>query len=314
MVMLKAGYFHYYCSRDYDLALELFGKALENQPNNSELLQAIGYVQRRQGRWEESLINLRRAHELDPMTYGSVEGLAMTLFYMHRLDEVERLIDGFLMYTPDHHVALFWKVALTWHLTGDTLQVRTAMNEVEKHAPRPFLRYWSEFIDLAQRNYRSAIGRRDTPGDFPLSDSVEFYLNRGFAYRFLDDTEMSRAYYDSARVVCERRAKSRPDNAENRIELAQAYAGLGRKREAISEGEIATKLMPYSKDALDASGIVLSLATVNTMIGEYDLAIDQLELLLSRPSMMQINGLRLQPIWDPLRDHPRFQALLEKYE
>ena len=97
---MAVGYFHYYCSRDYDLALEQFGRALENQPNNSELLQAIGYVQRRQGRWEEALINLRRAKELDPMTYGSVNGLVMTLFYMHRLEEAEHVIDGFLEWAP----------------------------------------------------------------------------------------------------------------------------------------------------------------------------------------------------------------------
>ena len=308
------GYFHYYCSRDYDLALEQFGKALENQPNNSELLKAIGYVQRRQGRWEEALINLRRAHELDPMTYGSVDGLARTLFYMHRLDEGERVIDGFLKYTPDHQIALLWKVVFTWYITGDTLQVRAAVHEVEQHGQRPFLEYWLERIDLFLRDYRSAIGRRDTPGDFTLSDSVEFYLIRGFAYGSLGEVELSGAYYDSARVVCEGWIKNLPDNADYHIQLAAAYAGLGRKREAIREGEIAAELMPYSKDALNASGIIMSLADVNTMIGEYDLAIDQLELLLSRPSMAQINGLRLQPTWDPLRDHPRFQALLEKYE
>ena len=72
--------------------------------------------------------------------------------------------------------------------------------------------------------------------------------------------------------------------------------------------------MPVSHDALDGPSFVVSLAQIYSMVGEFDAAIDQLEYLLSIPATFSVQLLRLDPFWDPLRDHPRFQALLEKCE
>ena len=111
-------------------------------------------------------------------------------------------------------------------------------------------------------------------------------------------------------MVLEKRAKERPQDPYARSHLGYAYAGLGRKADAIREARKAVELLPVSKDAYSGVNRVWTLAAVYTMVGEHDAAIDQLEYLLSIPSWASAWDLRLDPVWDPLREHPRFKKLV----
>jgi hypothetical protein len=93
-----------------------------------------------------------------------------------------------------------------------------------------------------------------------------------------------------------------------------SYALLGRKDEAIQEGERAVALWPVSKDALTGPLFVKDLAMIYAWVGDPNAALDRIEYLLSESSAMSVAMLHVEPYWDPLRDHPRFQALLEEYE
>ena len=95
--------------------------------------------------------------------------------------------------------------------------------------------------------------------------------------------------------------------------LGRALALDGEKQAAIREGQRAVELMPISKDAMDGTTHVKHLAEIFAIVGENDAALDLIEQALSRPSLLSVGLLRLDPVWDPLRDHPRFRALLEKY-
>jgi tetratricopeptide (TPR) repeat protein len=206
-----------------------------------------------------------------------------------------------------------WKVMLVLFSGSDSLTVVAALNEFERYAERPAFAYWSERIDVFMRSYESALSRRSTPGDYVLSDSGEFYLNRGEIYSLMGNDRLSRVYYDSTRLVCESRRDSNAANWQDYCNLAVAYAGLGKVEEALAACRIASELMPPTVDALDATEVQHAWALVYTRIGNYDSAIDILDSLLQFPSKTQIEGVRRIPWWDPLRDHPRFQALLEKY-
>jgi tetratricopeptide (TPR) repeat protein len=96
--------------------------------------------------------------------------------------------------------------------------------------------------------------------------------------------------------------------------LGITYAGLGLKEAAIREGKLATELLPVSKDAFDGPSYIERLAWIYVMVGEYDAALDQIEYLLSIPSELSVPYVRIYPRWDPLRNHPRFQKLLQKYD
>ena len=113
-------------------------------------------------------------------------------------------------------------------------------------------------------------------------------------------------------AIPNKRAREQPDEARFHSELGLAYAGLGRKNEAKREGELAVELLPISKEALIGSDWVRNLAQIYVMVGDHDAAVEELEYLLSIVAPISGHWLRLDPIWDPLRDRPQFQALLEE--
>jgi serine/threonine-protein kinase len=112
----------------------------------------------------------------------------------------------------------------------------------------------------------------------------------------------------------EREIEARPHDHRLHSALGHALAILARKEEAVRAGERAVELMPISKDALDGSDQVIELAKIYTRVGETEKALDLIDELLSIPCELSVGLLRLDPAWDPLRDDPRFQALLEKYD
>jgi tetratricopeptide (TPR) repeat protein len=134
------------------------------------------------------------------------------------------------------------------------------------------------------------------------------------AHALLGDRDSARVYYDSARAFLELKIREQPEDSRMHSGLGIAYAGLGRKEGAIREGRLAVELMPVSKDAFVGPFRLEDLARIHAMVGEYDAAVEQLDSLLSIPSRFSAPLLRIDPTWDPLRDHPQFQALLDKYD
>ena len=240
--------------------------------------------------------------------------MTRTLIRLHRIEEAVEVLDQALEFAPDHVGLLFWKTALTFYSGRGNSEVQTALRDYTRLTPAPAAAFLLERGDIYLREYRSALSRRTVPIRSTSGDSVGFYTQRGHIYRFMGDSVMSRVYFDSARVICEERIRFDPEVALFRADLATAYAGIGQRQRAVQEGELAAELLPVSKDEMLGPNILESLASVYTMVGEYDLAIDQLDYLLSHPSSVQIERVRHHPIYDPLRDHPRFKALIEKYE
>ncbi|GAF71682.1 unnamed protein product, partial [marine sediment metagenome] len=171
-------------------------------------------------------------------------------------------------------------------------------------------------LDLYDGNYQEALDRlsliaEDTDG---ASNFIPRALRYAHIYRYMNKKELAHAYYDSTRVILETKIQEQPDDHRFHSSLGFAYAGLGRKEEAIREGRLGTTLLPVSTDAWIGTHRISDLAQIYVMVGEYDSAIDQLEFLLSIPGTMTVHELQLHPIWAPLRDHPRFQKLLEKWK
>ncbi|MCP4570267.1 MAG: protein kinase [FCB group bacterium] len=311
---LAKGYVYYYCDNDYDNALKQFSKALESQPNNSELLAAIGFVHRRQGHWEEALNRLQEVYRLDPRSFQSIDPLVRTLFFMHRLDEAKQVINDALKWATNNERAHTWKLFVEIFTGANTSETHTLLKNLSLYAERPGFEYWSEIVDMFLRDYPSALSRRSLPGGYMLADSVEFYVQKGRIYSYMDSIEISHTYFDSARMVSEARIAALPGSAFQHSGLALAYAGLGRKEEAVREGQRAVELLPVSQDYMNGSEMLRLLCEVYTMVGEEEEALELLEYLIEHPSMIQIHDARISPYWDTLRENPRFKALLKKYE
>jgi tetratricopeptide (TPR) repeat protein len=147
----------------------------------------------------------------------------------------------------------------------------------------------------------------------PFPDFYDYFLYKGIAYWFMGQETQAKAFLDSAMVIHEKRIQAAPHNIDNYIRLGLVCAGLGMKEKAIQTANKAVELEPISKNALTAPDRYRWLSYIYSMVGEYDEALDEIELLFSVPYYYTTWDLKLNPFYDPLRDHPRFQELIAKY-
>ncbi len=313
---LALGWYHYWCHREYDEALEALAIAKRGLPNDARISLAIGSIRRRQGRFEEALENLKRAFELSPRDAQLAYEIGQTYALIRRYSEAERYYDRSISLAPDQVFAYTSKVANYWLWQGDTQTTRAVLEAMPKQGDDEVCEVWFR-QEVYERNYPAALERLAPISGKSVKDKWTLMPKaqlEGLVYHLMGETALARAAYDSARILLEAEVKKQPDDHRVHSSLVIVYAGLGRKDAAIREGQLGVELFPVAKDAFIGPSRVQDLAQIFTMVGEYDAAIDQIEYLLSIPSWLSVPLLRLDPIWDPLRDHPRFQALIEKYE
>ncbi|MEE9166389.1 MAG: protein kinase [Candidatus Neomarinimicrobiota bacterium] len=312
---IALGYYYYWGFLDYGNALEQFDIAQKSQPNNSDLWASIGYVKRRQGEFEKALINLKKAIELDPRSSGIAFHLAETFFLMRDYSKAEPYLDRAISLAPDISWPYANKAWLYVSWQGSTERAREVLEEALEKVDREELVYDWVWLDLFDGDYEAALERLSLGSLETYEDQFDFIpksLLYAQIYGFINQRELEQIYYDSARVILERNLQEQPGDARFHSSLGIAYAGLGRKNEAIREGKLAVELLPVSKEAWKGVVRLEDLAQIYAMVGQYNDAIDQLEFLLSVPGTISISLLRVNPIWDPLRDHPRFQKLIKK--
>ena len=313
---LALGHYYYQGHLDYDRALEQFAIVRKTQPNNSDLLAFIGYVQRRQGKFEQALANIKRASELDPLSNLLAHEVAETFRLLRNYPEAERYYDRAISLAPDWPTPYSQKawLYLTWEGNTDKAQVvlEEALQSI-KSAEDPEIVNLLVTLDVYDGNYQEALDRLSLKSED--IDNKSYFIPSALRCAqisgYMNKKELEQAYYESAQSILESKIEERPEDARFHSSLGIAYAGLGRKEDAIREGKRGVELLPVTKEAKRGPSRVDDLARIYVMVGEFDAAIDQLEFLLSIPSELSIPLLRLDPAWAPLRNHPRFKRLLE---
>ena len=313
---LALGHYYYHGRLDYDRALEQFAIVRKIQPNNGELLSWIGYVQRRQGKFEQALANIKKASELDPLSNVLAWEVGLTFMLLRRYPEAERYYERAISLAPDLPECYNSKAWLYLLWQGSTEKARAVLEkglENVKSAENADIVNSLVNIDVFDGNYQEAVDRLSLKSED--IDNLWYFipnaLRYALIYGYMNKKELEEKYYDKARSILESQIKERPEDARFHSSLGIAYAGLGRKEDAVREGKYAVELLPVTKDAWRGTCRVKDLARIYVMVGEYDKAVDELEFLLSIPSELSIPLLRLDPAWAPLRDHPRFKGLLE---
>jgi serine/threonine-protein kinase len=309
------GYYYLNGIRAYEQALEEFSTVLKLAPNHAGATDMMGLTHRRRGEWELAVAYNKKAAELNPRSADIGEDLPISYMWLRDFEAAESLWNGNIALAPDRGLPYVFKA---WtHLNqedGKDKAWQVLETGREKTGFRLLGLTWVYFqwplLRSLHEHYRPDLRRLslETAG----VDTTTYYLLKALSFRLTDEAETSGAYYDSACVELERRMSESPNAFRLHGRLGIAYAGLGRKGEAIREAQAAVELLPVSRDHLLGPFNVATLAEVYAMVGEYDAAIDQLEYLLSIPFPMSPPLLRADPLWDPLRDHPRFQALLER--
>jgi serine/threonine-protein kinase len=307
---LAMGYYHYYGLYDLGAALTEFEAAWAKRPNDPRVLSAIAFIDRRQGRWEEALEKFRTALTLDPLLARRVYRVGMTLRALRRFEEAQGSFERAITLAPDEVMA-YGRLAATHWAQGNLKQARAALEAMPRQDTAAAIDYWFT-QEVFERNYSEALERLSSAPEMLWGDMPRA-LHEGHIFQLLGDPARSRAAYEVARHQLEELLKQEPPRSWwAYCYLGEALAGLGRKDEALRAATRASELFPISKDAWAGPLLAICIASVYTSAGEYEAVLDQLEHLLPMPGV-EIWYFWHDPRWDPLRDHPRFQALLEKY-
>ena len=307
---------HLYCGYlDYERARAELAIARDTLPNESRVFELTSYIDRRQGRWDESLLNLKRALELDPRSLDYAQQLARSYGYLRRFSEEAAIMDRALEIAPSDAGVRMQRAAIALEAQADTRPLRAIIDALLQENPASASDFADQWCNLAlcERDFEAAnralaVMREDG------------YTNEGFAFskswfealsaRARGDVPAAEAAFEKARATVEKTVREQPDHAQTLCILGVIDAGLGRKDEAIREGREASALLPVSKESINGSLLMQYLAVIYAWCGETDLAFEQLEATARIPSPLSYGELKLNPWWDSLRGDPRFEKIL----
>ena len=313
-VHLTRGLLYYRGSLDYEPALAEFALAQRSLPNDASIPFLIGMVERRQGHWDESIRHIEQAVRLDPHNIQLISELATTLFITRRYDEAAKTLDSALAWKPlDFGMAFLrarvdkeWKADVgRWKgvIAGDAGQPADPNDLISARL----------ILALLERNYHAAQEALDTPGLAEFDDNGFFipreWIQGIIAHGLSDDARANSAFL-AARQRAASAAQQSPDDARALIVLGQIDAALGRKEDAIREGEHAVELLPPSKDALNGGLILNRLARIYAQTGDVNRAVNFLGKLIPLPNGLGYGTLKLEEDWDRLRGDPRFEKIV----
>jgi TolB-like protein/Flp pilus assembly protein TadD/tRNA A-37 threonylcarbamoyl transferase component Bud32 len=306
----------YWAYQNYDRASEELAAARRTLPNEARIPLLAAYIDRRQGRWEESLDQMKQALELDPHNLSILQQTSLTYQALRRYKETVATLNKVLALAPKDIAIKVWRawVDLQWRSDPSPLHttIETALTQDPKTAPFIVL----QWLDLAFSERDPAAAERalsamPTGGcydeNIPFPDS----WCRGLVARLRGDEPAARAAFASARRELEQILRDQPDYAAALCAIGVVDAALGNKEDAIRESHRAIELIPVSKNAIDGARLIQYLAVIYAWTGNKDAAIERLTEAVKLPgSHVTYGDLRLNPFWDPLRGDPRFEAII----
>jgi serine/threonine-protein kinase len=313
---MAMGLYYYDGYLDLDLALQHFRVAQEKLKDSAGVLYMIACAQRGQGRFQESLPSFQKAARLDPRSVVKAMDTASTFALVGNFEEAEKYYARAISMSPDSPRPYEGMVNLYLRWQERTEKARRFLESAPKSVISS-LALTSVLMDLYDGNYQTALDRLSQYPDDHFESSSTFSPKDQLCaqiYGLMGNNQSEQASYESAAKLLEPLVKKWPDDWRLHSALGIAYAGLGRREEAVREGKLGVELLPIAKEAVVGLRPLQYPARIYVMLGEYDEALAQLESLLSLPGGAWRPLLRLDPVWKPLRDHPRFQELLRKYD
>jgi TolB-like protein/Tfp pilus assembly protein PilF len=314
---LAAAYVAYYCFRDYEGALAELAIAAQGLPNDSYLYSLPAFIARRRGQWEQCTRNFERAIELDPRNIWIIQQAAQTYWLLRRFGDMARLLDrGLSAATGDANTRVA-RALIELETRADPQPAQDAVQKIlieDPSAVEAIAEQWL-YIALCRRDsveMGSALTAIPPLGIVPFNVRIPRPFCEGLVARVRGDAGAAASAFTSARSEMENVLRDQPEYPEGLCLIGMIDAGLGRKEIALREGRRAAELLPAAKDAMTGREILRNLAITYAWAGEKDLAIKQLEELFPFYCPISYGQLRLHPWWDPLRDDPRFDKIMEE--
>jgi TolB-like protein/tRNA A-37 threonylcarbamoyl transferase component Bud32/Flp pilus assembly protein TadD len=300
---------------DYEGALAELQVASQTLSNSPSVFALKGYIQRRQGRWEESTRNLEHAIDLDPRNFYTLQQIAISYGVLRRYAEEKSVLDRALFIVPDDIDTKVARASVEFHWKADTRSLHETIDSIRATDPAALPNIANDWLScaLAERDVAAAKDALNAFGETPLTDyAVHFNrsLMEGVIARMTNDDKTARAAFSAARAEQEKAVQAEPNYAPPLCVLGLIDAGLGRKDEALREGRRAVELLPVEKDAINGPLMIAYLAMIAAWAGDKDLACEQLAIAIRPPSTVSYGQLKLLPFWDPLRNDPCFEKIV----
>ena len=300
---------------NYDGALAELELAAHTLPNDPRIFALKGYIERRQGRWEESTRNLEHAIDLDPRNFFMLQQIAVSYGVLRRYVEETSVLDRALAIEPDDVDTKVALASVEFHWKADTRPLHQTIDSIQTTNPGALPSVANDWLScaLAERDVAVAENALNAFGEIPLTDYA-VHLNRplmeGVLARMTKDKGKARVAFMAARAEQEKTVRAQSDYGPALCVLGLIDAALGRKEEALREGRRAVQLLPVEKDALNGPLMITYLAMIAAWVGDKNLACEQLAIAIRPPSTVSYGQLKLLPFWDPLRGDPRFDKIV----
>jgi tetratricopeptide (TPR) repeat protein len=309
----------YHGHLDYDGALAELEVARQTLPNVSAVFEMTGFIQRRQGRWEESTRNLERAIELDPRNVNTLAQTGYSYGGFRRYAEQKSKLDRILTIESSNLGAKAERAFVDMNWKADTGPLHQFIDEIRATNPAAMPKVADSnswlVCALAERDVAAAKEALTAADEFPLGgDPVHFTrpFVEGVIARMTNDEHKAQLAFTAARAEQEKTVQAQPDYGPALCVLGVIDAALGRKEEALREGRRAVELLPVEKDPVDGPVMIKYLAMIAAWVGEKDLACEQLATAVRSFTGLYLSygELKLMPWWDPLRGEPCFEEIV----
>jgi len=302
---------------EYDAALAELEVAGQTLPNNAGVFELKGYIQRRQGKQEEAVRSLERAIELDPRNIFTLQQIGLSYHHLRRYAEEKSVLDRALAIEPKDVDTKVARAFVEFHWKADTRPLHQMLDSIRATNPaatQSIADGWlicalAERDPVAAKNAVIAAGANPPFTDEAVNFSRPFV--EGVVARMTKDEDEARSAFTAARAEQEKIIEAQPNYGPPLCVLGLIDAALGRKEEALREGQRAVALLPMEKDPINGVAMIKYLAMIAAWVGDNDLACQQLAVAVHPPSRLTYGQLKLLPFWDPLRGDHCFEKIVD---